>query len=803
MSKGTAGFLSFLAGLVAIAAVAWLAAPHWFGGAVQPPETTAVSTSSETASEKPADAAPAATEMAKADTKSDRIQPGPVPTFDVLRVEPDGSMVLAGKAAAGSRIELMNGDAVIASETVGAMGDFAIILDEPLPAGDYQLTLRSTAGDGTTQLSEEVATVAIPEGGQGELLAMVTRPGEPSRILAQPTAPVEAATATETASADPSASSGAAGSATPAADAATAAPAAGGSEPATQSPATDAPADTAANPAATTGGDSAAVVLPELPETSTTLVGTAPEMPAQTTETASATTAPETESDAQASGTGMAAPAAEAAATAPSAAEAAAAAPSAETASAAVTAAPAADATVRVDAVEIEGDMIFIAGSATAGYTVQVSADGVAIGSSVADANGRFIVEAKSALSVGDHTISADLIAPDSTAVVLRASVPFTRPEGNAVAAVAGSAQQDAAAASAGSLRLPELASLDGLRSNAFGALTNLSAKLAADAPNTADLAEAKADLVRKLETVISAPVPDTASAEARAGAEAVRDQARVALAAIEPMELGADNLPDMSEMQAMRDSVGDAMAGLSRPVMPSAQGTETTAASTTGPAAMPSPDLRDLGGMREQAYRALSAYGELLEGGSASDEDLARARAEAVAKLQAVIDANDAASQSAETTMAADGIQGQAAAALAALQSAGATPDAASTRQSVAAALGALATPSDAMVAAVAGQPAAKATAAASTDGPATINQAPLTQSPHAVIIRRGDTLWQISRRTYGEGVRYTTIYLANLSQIQNPDRIKPGQVFSVPDKPLSNAAELHRKRLEEMKKQ
>ena len=52
------------------------------------------------------------------------------------------------------------------------------------------------------------------------------------------------------------------------------------------------------------------------------------------------------------------------------------------------------------------------------------------------------------------------------------------------------------------------------------------------------------------------------------------------------------------------------------------------------------------------------------------------------------------------------------------------------------------------------------------------------------AVIIRRGDTLWRISRRVYGKGVRYSTIYLANQEQIQSPHKIFPGQVFKVPDK-------------------
>jgi nucleoid-associated protein YgaU len=52
------------------------------------------------------------------------------------------------------------------------------------------------------------------------------------------------------------------------------------------------------------------------------------------------------------------------------------------------------------------------------------------------------------------------------------------------------------------------------------------------------------------------------------------------------------------------------------------------------------------------------------------------------------------------------------------------------------------------------------------------------------AVIIRRGDSLWRISRRVYGHGTRYSTIYLANQDQIRDPDRIWPGQVFKVPEK-------------------
>ena len=48
--------------------------------------------------------------------------------------------------------------------------------------------------------------------------------------------------------------------------------------------------------------------------------------------------------------------------------------------------------------------------------------------------------------------------------------------------------------------------------------------------------------------------------------------------------------------------------------------------------------------------------------------------------------------------------------------------------------------------------------------------------------VVQSGNTLWQIARRTYGNGVRYLIIYSANQGQISEPDRIYPGQVFKLP---------------------
>jgi nucleoid-associated protein YgaU len=47
---------------------------------------------------------------------------------------------------------------------------------------------------------------------------------------------------------------------------------------------------------------------------------------------------------------------------------------------------------------------------------------------------------------------------------------------------------------------------------------------------------------------------------------------------------------------------------------------------------------------------------------------------------------------------------------------------------------------------------------------------------------VARGDSLWAISRRFYGHGVRYGAIFEANASQIRDPKLIYPGQIFVVP---------------------
>jgi nucleoid-associated protein YgaU len=55
--------------------------------------------------------------------------------------------------------------------------------------------------------------------------------------------------------------------------------------------------------------------------------------------------------------------------------------------------------------------------------------------------------------------------------------------------------------------------------------------------------------------------------------------------------------------------------------------------------------------------------------------------------------------------------------------------------------------------------------------------------KNPTAVV-NRGDSLWRISRITYGDGARYAVVYNANREFIRNPNRIYPGQIFVLPVK-------------------
>ncbi|MGZ4960194.1 MAG: peptidoglycan-binding protein LysM [Methylomonas sp.] len=48
--------------------------------------------------------------------------------------------------------------------------------------------------------------------------------------------------------------------------------------------------------------------------------------------------------------------------------------------------------------------------------------------------------------------------------------------------------------------------------------------------------------------------------------------------------------------------------------------------------------------------------------------------------------------------------------------------------------------------------------------------------------IIEKGDTLWKVAEKAYGDGAKYQKIFEANREVIKEPDKIFPGQKIRIP---------------------
>ncbi len=66
--------------------------------------------------------------------------------------------------------------------------------------------------------------------------------------------------------------------------------------------------------------------------------------------------------------------------------------------------------------------------------------------------------------------------------------------------------------------------------------------------------------------------------------------------------------------------------------------------------------------------------------------------------------------------------------------------------------------------------------------DGPA-YTDTPTSGTHRTYTVKSGDTLWAIAKEIYGSGTKYQKIFEANTDQLDDPDKIRPGQVLVIPD--------------------
>ncbi|MDP2698682.1 Ig-like domain-containing protein [Thalassospira sp.] len=85
------------------------------------------------------------------------------PSFDVVRVSPEGNTVIAGRAEPGSQVRVRDGETVIGEATADARGEWVILPETPLSAGDRELSVEAEGTDGEIRTADDHVVLLIPE----------------------------------------------------------------------------------------------------------------------------------------------------------------------------------------------------------------------------------------------------------------------------------------------------------------------------------------------------------------------------------------------------------------------------------------------------------------------------------------------------------------------------------------------------------------------------------------------------------------------------------------------------------------
>jgi nucleoid-associated protein YgaU len=174
---------------------------------------------------KPAETQPASSgEQVASAAQSPAPAPAPEikPSFDVVRVNPNGDAVVAGRAAPGTKITLLDNGQPAGSAEADDRGEWVLLPDSAVDPGQHKFSVRSTDANGKNLDSEKEVIVVVPKpaediAGQpvtkpsGALALEVPKDGEgPTQLLnspgsasATPAAPVTAASQETPAAATP------------------------------------------------------------------------------------------------------------------------------------------------------------------------------------------------------------------------------------------------------------------------------------------------------------------------------------------------------------------------------------------------------------------------------------------------------------------------------------------------------------------------------------------------------------------------------------------------------------------------
>ncbi len=114
------------------------------------------------------------------------------PSFDIVRVDPHGGAVLAGRAPPDSQVVVASNGQAIATAHADADGQWVAVPSRPLAAGGQELTLTTHGAGGSSTQSASPLIVVVPNAAKpsqppaATAFALVTPPGEMPRLLQAP-----------------------------------------------------------------------------------------------------------------------------------------------------------------------------------------------------------------------------------------------------------------------------------------------------------------------------------------------------------------------------------------------------------------------------------------------------------------------------------------------------------------------------------------------------------------------------------------------------------------------------------------
>ena len=125
-----------------------------------------------------------------ADTQAalDSAAAAPPPVFDIVRVEPTGDAVIAGRTSPGAVVELVSNGVVHDRIVADASGAFAFV-PKPFPVGTSEVVLRVVGADGAVRQSEQSVTIVVAADLVTAPMVAMAAPNQPTVVLSQPETP--------------------------------------------------------------------------------------------------------------------------------------------------------------------------------------------------------------------------------------------------------------------------------------------------------------------------------------------------------------------------------------------------------------------------------------------------------------------------------------------------------------------------------------------------------------------------------------------------------------------------------------